>query len=141
MKNILLADTDKRILYLSETYEGNVHDKKIADQEDIHFEQTIELLQDTGFQGFHPKNAIVIQPLKKPKGKEFTDQQKEENRQKASQRVVVEHAIGQVKIFRVVKEKLRSYRHKLRDQVIYIACGLNNLKVELKKKSLYAYST
>ena len=70
-------------------------------------------------------------PVKKPKGKELTDEQKQENKKKASQRVVVEHAIGQVKVWRIVKDKIRSYRHKLRDEVMLIACGLHNFKVKV----------
>ena len=129
---MLLASQDKRVLYLSETCEGSVHDKKIADEADLVFGQTIELLQDSGFEGFRPANAIVVQPLKKPKGKELSQEHKQQNKRKASERVVIEHAIGQVKVWRVVKEKIRSYRHKLRDQVMLTACGLNNFKIKLK---------
>ena len=127
---MLLASPDKRVLFLSETYEGSVHDKKIADEADLVFEQTIELLQDSGFEGFRPANAIVVQPLKKPKGKELSQEHKQQNKEKASERVVIEHAIGQVKVWRIVKEKIRSYRHRLRDEVMLMACGLNNFKIK-----------
>jgi hypothetical protein len=33
--------------------------------------------QDTGFQGHTPGNVTVKMPLKKPKGKELTDEQRE----------------------------------------------------------------
>ena len=39
----------------------------------------------------------------------------QQNKEKASERVVIEHAIGQVKVWRIVKEKIRSYRRELRD--------------------------
>jgi len=126
---VLIAAKDKRILFLSDTYAGSVHDKKIADEADIAFEQAITLLQDTGFQGFQPTNATIIQPVKKPRGKELTPEQKQENKKKASQRVIVEHAINQVKVWRIVKDKIRSFRHKLRHEVIFIACGLSNFKI------------
>lgn len=84
IKNVLLTGKYKKILYLSETYEGKVHDKKIADEGEIAFEKTVELLQDCGFQGYSPKNAIIVMPNKKPKGKELTDIQKQENKKKAS---------------------------------------------------------
>src|SRR5688572_1738452 len=133
IKNVLLAGGNKKILYLSQTYEGSVHDKKIADEAEIEFEKTIELLQDSGFQGFNPDKATIIMPVKKPKGKELTDEQKQENKTKASQRVVIEHAIGQIKVWRIVKDKIRSYRHKLRDEVLLIACALHNFKIKLKQ--------
>ncbi len=129
---MLLAAQNKRILYLSDTDEGSVPDKKIADEADIAFEKTIELLQDSGFQGYKPKNAIISQPVKKPRKKELTDRQKQENKTKAALRVVMEHAINQVKVWRIVKEKIRSYRHNLRDEVMLIACGLSNFKIKLK---------
>ena len=132
---MLLANKAKRILYLSDTYEGSVHDKKIADEADIQFEQTIDLLQDSGFQGYRPRNAVIQQPEKKMKGKELTSLQKQHNKDKASQRVLVEHAINQVKVWRIVKDKIRSYRHNLRDEVMLIACGLSNFKIKLKEKS------
>ena len=138
IKNVLLAAVNKRILYLSDTYEGSVHDKKIADEADFHFEQTVELWQDTGFQGFKPANTTIVQPVKKPKGKELNQEQKQENKRKASTRVLVEHAINQVKVWRIVKDKIRSYRHQLRDEVMLIACGLSNYKIKLK--SIVPYS-
>ena len=33
----MLADVDKRILYLSQTYEGPVSDKRVADEEALDF--------------------------------------------------------------------------------------------------------
>jgi len=131
IKNVLLAAKDKRILFLSDTYAGSVHDKKIADEADIAFEQAITLLHDTGFQGFQPKNATIIQPVKKPRGKELIQEQKIENKEKATQRVIVEHTINQVKVWRIVKDKIRSFRQNLRDEVIFIACGLSNFKIKL----------
>lgn len=138
IKNVVLVGKHKKILYLSETYEGSVHDKKIADEAEIEFEKTIELLQDSGFQGFNPTNAIVIMPEKKPKGKELTENQKQENKVKASQRVVIEHAIGQVKVWRILKDKIRSYRHRLRDEVMLIACGLHNFKINIQVITPYS---
>lgn len=136
IKNVLLAGKHKQILYLSQTYEGSVHDKKIADEAEIEFEQTVTLLQDSGFQGFKPKNATIVMPAKKPKGKELTVEQKRQNKGKAAQRVVVEHAIGQVKVWRIVKDKIRSYRHILRDEVMLIACGIHNFKISLISYSI-----
>jgi hypothetical protein len=114
VKNILICNASHLILYMSETYEGSVHDKIIADEADFTFEKVIDILQDTGgrhsvFQGFKPKNSQIIQPVKKPKGKQLTDEQKEQNRQIAKVRVVIEQAIGGVKIWRVVKETCRSW--------------------------------
>lgn len=134
VKNVLVAAPEKRILYLSQTYEGRAHDKRIADEEALDFGQSqadrvLELLQDTGFQGYKPAGVVVVQPMKKPRGKELTDEQKASNRQKSSHRVVVEHAIGGVKIWRVVKEVFRCWCGQLRDRVMVLACGLHNFRL------------
>ena len=92
-------------------------------------ERVLELLQDTGFQGYQPAGVFVIQPMKKPRGKELTDEQKESNRLISSQRVAVEHAIGGVKIWRVVKGVFRSWSRRLRDRVMVLTCGLHNFRL------------
>ena len=49
-------------------------------------------------------------PKKDPKGGQLTDQEKETNRHISSIRIRVEHAIGGVKRFRIVKDKLRNWK-------------------------------
>ena len=132
IKNIVIADPDKEILYLSATYEGSVHDKAIADEEDLEFGKPLRLLQDLGFLAYNPEGVQVVIPTKKPRKKELTAEQKAENKEKARERVVVEHAIGGLKIWRIVKETIRSWSHRLRDQVIYIACGLHNFRLRYR---------
>ncbi len=118
-----------RILYLSETYEGSLHDKSICDEEFTPFPNGIKLHQDTGFQGHWHKGVEVIQPLKKPKGKELTQEQKQANKDKAAVRVVVEHAIGRVKICRIVKDKIRLWKPQLKDKIMQLCCGLHNFRL------------
>ena len=135
--NVLVADEARRILFLSQTYEGSAHDKRIADEEAIvfgsEFGKTVELLQDLGFQGYAPEGAVVIQPVKKPRGKSLTDAQKQSNRELSRARVVIEHAIGGVKTWRIVKEQIRSWCHALRDRVMYLACGLHNFRLQCRE--------
>lgn len=132
----MLADEARRILFLSQTYEGSAHDKRIADEEALIFGnelgKTLELLQDLGFQGYAPAGVVILQPMKKPRGKSLTDAQKQANRELSRQRVVVEHAIGGVKTWRIVKEQIRSWCHALRDQVLYLACGLHNFRLNCR---------
>jgi hypothetical protein len=54
-KNVVVADArSKRIDFLSQTYEGRVPDKSIADQEAIDYPPGTVLYQDSGFQGYEP---------------------------------------------------------------------------------------
>jgi hypothetical protein len=71
VKNNLIGDVEERLVrYLSETYPGRVHDKRMCDEEDPAFPSDSGLFQDTGFQGYHPAGVTIYQPKKKPKGKE-----------------------------------------------------------------------
>ena len=134
MKNNLLSDNQQRILWLSPTYDGSVHDKRIMDEHSIHFPAGITLWQDTGFLGYAPENVTVKMPTKKPKGKELTQEQKLQNREIASFRILVEHAIGGVKRYRIVKDRFRCTKLGFEDTVMWIACGLHNLRISLKEK-------
>lgn len=65
-KNIVIADVQsKRLGFLSETYVGKTHDKKIADRENIAYPPGTVLYKDTGFQGYEPPVKETCQAKKK----------------------------------------------------------------------------
>jgi len=64
-KNIVIATArKKRISFLSRTYPGKTHDKKVADTEKISYPKHIRLHKDTGFQGYEPNVSKLFQPKK-----------------------------------------------------------------------------
>src|SRR5262249_17348477 len=64
-KNVLIVHTrSKRVGYLSPTHAGKIHDKKVADQEQIAYPRQAVLHKDTGFQGYEPKVKQTHQPKK-----------------------------------------------------------------------------
>lgn len=64
-KNVVIATVKKkRISFLSQTYPGKTHDKKVAETENITYPNHMTLLKDTGFQGYEPKVHKTIQPKK-----------------------------------------------------------------------------
>jgi hypothetical protein len=64
-KNVVIATAKrKRVSYLSQTYPGKTHDKKVADRENISYPKHIVLHKDTGFQGYEPKVRKLYQPKK-----------------------------------------------------------------------------
>ena len=63
-------------------------------------------------------------PKKKPKGKELTCVEKQENKRISGVRIKVEHAIGGMKKCRIVKERFRCHKFGFEDMVILIACEL-----------------
>src|SRR5574341_1285957 len=52
IKNLLLINAALLILFLSDTYEGSVHDKRIADSTRYRLPRGSRLMQDLGFVGF-----------------------------------------------------------------------------------------
>ena len=132
VKNNILSLPDRRILFLSRTYNGSVHDKKICDDQPLTFPKGITLWQDTGFVGHYPEGVNIRMPSKKPKGKELTKEQKQENREISKFRVLVEHAICGAKRCRIIKERLRCHKFEFDDLIMELACGLHNFRITVK---------
>jgi hypothetical protein len=78
----------------------------------------------------------AIIPHKKPKGKELTKEQKEQNKEKSKIRVGVEHAISGVKRIFILKYKLRVKNYKNHDQLILLGCGLHNFRIKQRRKTI-----
>ena len=123
-------------MFLSQTYAGSVHDKRICDQQPLDLPKGINLWQDTGFIGHCPDKVNVQMPEKKPKGRELTNDQKQGNRIISSFRVLVEHAICGVKRCRIVKDRLRCHKFGFDDLIMELACGLHNFRITLKNNAL-----
>lgn len=131
---MVICGADREILFLSPTYSGSVHDKAIADEQGFEFKKIVSLLQDTGFQGFKPENTEIVQPVKKPRGKDLTEVQKQGNKAKSKVRVLVEHSIRGFKIWRVAKDVCRTWKVDLRDYNVLIPCGLHNYRLRQRRK-------
>jgi hypothetical protein len=64
-KNLVIVQAQsRRVGYLSQTYVGKTHDKKMADAEAIVYPRGATLYQDTGFQGYGPRVREIRQPKK-----------------------------------------------------------------------------
>jgi hypothetical protein len=130
IKHLLIVNHKRKILFLSEAYEGSVHDKAIADAEQLTFPDKTELLLDLGFEGYQVQNQIsILMPEKKPKKKELTIGQKQSNKKNAQKRVIVENVIRQVKVFKAVKDICRYYRTCQRNLMMTLACALHNFAI------------
>jgi hypothetical protein len=88
--------------------------------------------QEKGFQGFYLPGVTIVQPKTIPPGGELTPPAKETNRRISSSRIRMEHAIGGVKRYRIVKDKIRLLRDGLRDTVMETCCGLHNFRLQYR---------
>jgi len=136
VKNTILSLPDRRIMFLSSTFTGSVHDKRICDEQPLNLPKGITLWQDTGFIGHNPSGAIIWMPKKKPKGKVLTQEQKQQNREISRFRVLVEHAICGAKRCRIVKDRLRCHKQGFDDLIMELACGLHNFRLTMKNNVL-----
>ena len=132
IKNNLVVNAACKVVLLTPSYEGSLHDKKLADVVGYTVPSGSDLYQDTGFQGFTRPGVNIIQPKKKPRGGELTPEEKEKNRLIASIRIRVEHAISGVKRYRIVKDKLRSWKKGFSDLVMETCCGLHNFRLNFR---------
>ncbi len=129
-KNLIISDKNRQIGYLGPTTEGKQHDYSMFKEEfppDI-FPGDKVLWVDLGFVGIkkdYPDSTVVM-PKKKPKGRELTADEKERNKVISGFRVLVEHAIGGVKRFRITTDKFRNKGDAFNDRVMLIACELWN---------------
>jgi hypothetical protein len=65
-KNVVIVNAhSKRVSYLSGTYAGKTHDKKVAEGEAIRYPRQSTLLKDSGFQGYEPRVRQTCQPKKR----------------------------------------------------------------------------
>ena len=74
----------------------------------------------------------LVQPKKKPLGGELTTDEKEKNRVISSVRVRIEHAIGCVKRYKIVKETIRNWKKGFKDKVLETCCGLHNFRLKFR---------
>jgi hypothetical protein len=134
IKNAVVATTACIVIFLGATVTGNVHDKPLADEQysgalakagDI-----IRLFQDTGYQGFAPEGVKITQPQKKPRGKDLSGEQKEVNKGISKVRVRVEHVIGGIKRYKIVREKCRLRKNSFPYEIIKNCTALYNFRVE-----------
>ena len=132
VKNNVIADDKCQVIYLSPTVEGRKHDKTLADESEYRLPEGSELLQDTGFQGFWVKGVVILQPQKKPKGKDLTPEEKDSNREISKIRIRIEHVISGIKRCRIVKDKCRNWLKGFKDMIMEIACGLHNFRLKFR---------
>ena len=115
-----MINADSKVVFLTPSLRRS-NTRQIADRAGYSPPRGSILYQDSGFQGFTCPDVQIIQPKKKPKGRHLTDEEKAKNREISSIRIRVEHAIGGIKRYRIVKEKLRK-------KVMETCCGLRKLQ-------------
>ena len=109
---------------------GREHDFKLFKRSRLACKEEIECLADRGYQGIQKRHGHSQTPTKKPRRGELSALEKRRNRRLASRRVVGEHVIGKLKVFRILGEKYRNRRKRFGLRLNLMA-GLYNLDLKL----------
>jgi len=123
-----------KILDISDTYPGSVHDKTVIDQE-----QTIQKFPkktcqrfDSGYQGVSKENSnyYTITPIKKPHKAELSSFAKDLNKSHSKRRIIVENILSRIKKFKICKYTFRgpinTYNQTFRNISALLNFRLNN---------------
>ena len=119
------------ILFLSATYGGRIHEKRIAEATPSPLPAGSRLLQDLGCLAFTLPQVEILMPTKKPRGQELTLEQQAANQALTYRRLRIEHVNSSVKRCRIVKDRIRLWKKGVRDLVMEICCALHNFRVRL----------
>ena len=131
VKNVLLVNALLTILFLSDTYGGRSHDKRIAEATPYPLPAGSRLLQDLGFLAFTLPQVEILMPTKKPRGQELPLEEKLANQALHARRLRIEHVNSSVKRCRIVKDRIRLWKQGVRDLVMELCCALHNFRVRL----------
>jgi hypothetical protein len=107
---VLLESGSRRILAVR-VGKGRRHDFHLWKSSGVRVHPAVAILWDTGYQGLQKLHANCRKPQKATKKHPLTAEQKRANRAVNATRVPVEHAIGRLKVFRLLGER---YRHRRR---------------------------
>jgi hypothetical protein len=131
VKNVLLVGASLTILFLSDTYGGRTHDKRIAEATPYPLPAGSQLLQDLGFLAFTLPEVEILMPTKKPRNQELPLEEQLANQALHYRRLRIEHVNSSVKRCRIVKDRLRLWKTGIRDRVMELCCALHNFRVRL----------
>ena len=131
-KHITGSTRKKRVILLIQARGGRIHDKRQLEEAGLveYIPDEVAIEGDLGFQGLQNEFDNVHLPHKKPKGKELTQQQKQENREFSRQRVKCEHAHAGIKRYRAVTDVYRNRVSDFDDHLMLNATGLWNFYLD-----------
>ena len=110
-----------RVAAVSAAFPGKTHDKRVYDRTRVIAPPGVRRTGDTGYVG-----TGLETPRKRPPGGALTARQKAGNRRVSRRRIVAEHGIGKLKVWRIAAER---YRNPVRKHTLILKniAGLHNL--------------
>ncbi len=105
---------------------GATHDFALFKASRLSFGVSTRVMADSGYQGIRKWHQDSQTPHKRTKNKPLTAQQRRENKELASQRILCENVIGDLKRFAILQGPYRNHTKRLAMRFNLIA-ALHNL--------------
>lgn len=112
---------------------GKEHDFALFKRSETHLLPDTLGLGDSGFQGMRRLHKNSKTPKKRCKAHPLSKEEKAANRELARERIVVEHIIGSLKVFRILSERYRNRRRRFGLRFNLIA-AIYNYELDLRRK-------
>lgn len=131
MKAVILSNAQREVLYVSECWVGKTHDYRMF-KDEFPPEQDgfkdYRVRVDLGFLGIENDYVCkeLVLPHKKKNRQTLSAEQKQHNQVLASERIAVEHAIGGMKRYRILSDRLRVHDIALYNVILGVCAGLWN---------------
>ena len=108
---------------------GRRHDFRVFKESNVHMHSSIHSINDSGYQGIQRLHSNTILPFKGSKKHPLNQEQKKHNHDLGSKRILVEHVIRRLKIFRLLAERYRNRRRRFGLRVNLVA-GIYNFELK-----------
>ena len=131
MKAVTLSNPQREVLYVSHCWVGKTHDYRMFQDEfppEQDWFKDHRVRVDLGFLGFEKDYVCkeLFLPHKKKNQQSLSIEQKQVNQALARERIAVEHAIGGMKRYRILSDRLRVHDIALYNTIVGVCAGLWN---------------
>jgi transposase len=121
----LVVDEKSETIICTAVGKGRRHDFHLFKNSKVRVKESVKMLADSGYQGIkklHDKSEL---PKKNTKKNPLTKEDKKQNHEISSKRVLVENVIRKVKIFKIMSEKYRNRRKRFTLRLNLICAIIN----------------
>ena len=120
-----MVDKQSHQIICTHIGKGRRHDYHLYKKSNVHIHEQTEIIVDTGYQGLQDIHLKTRKPKKKSRKNPLSKTDKKNNGIISSDRVMVEHVIRKIKIFRIMGERYRNRRRRFGLRLNLIAAIYN----------------
>lgn len=125
LKSQIVANKQTAEIVCTALGRGEVHDFNLYKQSKTHIQSETEALTDKGYLGIQKLHKRSRHPKKRTKKNPLTKQEKRDNKEINSERIVVEHINRKIKIFKIMTERYRNRRRRFGLRINLICAIIN----------------